>query len=133
MTKTMTRLAMLTMTVALALASVPQPATAASGAEIEEKASAALEQLYETTEAAKKLSSEATGILVFPSIGKGGFVLAGWCGETPCEEEVQGSLKVTIRCIPISGDLAEPFSGDCVACGKPAKADQPRVIWAKAY
>jgi lipid-binding SYLF domain-containing protein len=81
MTKTMTRLAVLAMTVALALASVPQPAAAASGAEIEKKASAALEQLYATTEAAKKLSSEATGILVFPSIGKGGFVLAGSYGS----------------------------------------------------
>jgi prolyl-tRNA synthetase len=63
----------------------------------------------------------------------GGFVRGGWCGETACEEEVQGSLKVTIRCIPIDGDLAEPFSGACVACGKPAKADQPRVVWAKSY
>ena len=65
----------------------------------------------------------------------GGFVRGGWCGETPCEEEVQGSLKVTIRCIPLEGqgELSEPFSGNCVACGKPAKADQPRVVWAKAY
>ncbi len=60
----------------------------------------------------------------------GGFARGGWCGETPCEEEVQGSLKVTIRCIPLK---AEPFAGSCVGCGKPSKADQPKVVWAKSY
>ncbi len=63
----------------------------------------------------------------------GGFVRGGWCGETACEASVQEALKVTIRCIPIEGELAAPFEGACVACGKPAKAGQPRVIWAKAY
>lgn len=81
MAKTMTRLAVLTMTAAITLASGPRPAIAASGAEIEGKASAALEQLYATTAAAKTLGSEAKGILVFPSIGKGGFLLAGSYGK----------------------------------------------------
>jgi len=63
----------------------------------------------------------------------GGFVRGGWCGDPACEEEVQASLKVTIRCIPLDGDLAEPFSGACVACGAPGLEGQPRVVWAKSY
>jgi len=63
----------------------------------------------------------------------GGFVRAGWCGREECEVQVQEALKVTIRCIPIAGDLAEPFAGKCVACGQPSAEGQPRVIWAKAY
>ncbi|RMG16277.1 MAG: proline--tRNA ligase [Planctomycetota bacterium] len=63
----------------------------------------------------------------------GGFVRGGWCGDASCEAEVKDALRVTIRCIPIEGELAEPFSGACVACGRPALAGQPRVIWAKAY
>lgn len=60
----------------------------------------------------------------------GGFARAGWCGEGECEAQVKERHKVTVRCIPFTG---EPFAGACVWCGKPAKAGQPRVLWAKAY
>ena len=63
----------------------------------------------------------------------GGFVRGGWCGAAGCESEVKDTLKVTIRCIPTQGPLAEPFQGNCVACGAPAQEGLPRVIWAKAY
>ena len=63
----------------------------------------------------------------------GGFVRGGWCGRDACEAEVKERHKVTIRCIPVRGPLAEPHSGACVACGQPAQAGLPRVIWAKSY
>ena len=63
----------------------------------------------------------------------GGFVRGGWCGSEACEAEVKEAHKVTIRCIPVQGPWAEPHGGTCVACGKPAQAGQPRVIWAKSY
>ena len=63
----------------------------------------------------------------------GGFVRGGWCGSEACEAEVKEAHKVTIRCIPVQGPWAEPFSGPCVACGQPAQAGQPRVVWAKSY
>jgi prolyl-tRNA synthetase len=63
----------------------------------------------------------------------GGFALGGWCGDEGCEKEVKDALKVTIRCLPLDGELAKPFSGPCVACGKPAAEGQPRAVWAKSY
>ena len=56
-----------------------------------------------------------------------------WCGDEGCEKEVKDALKVTIRCLPLDGELAKPFSGPCVACGKPAAEGQPRAVWAKSY
>jgi lipid-binding SYLF domain-containing protein len=42
---------------------------------------AALDQLYRTNPAAKRLGKSAKGILVFPSITKGGFVVGGMGGN----------------------------------------------------
>lgn len=47
---------------------------------IDERSRAALEELYATTPAAKVIGAEAKGILVFPHIGKGGFLIAGSYG-----------------------------------------------------
>lgn len=47
---------------------------------IDKKSRAALKKLYATTPAAKKMGAEAKGILVFPQIGKGGFLVAGSYG-----------------------------------------------------
>jgi len=56
-------------------------AWAASAAEIRRDSQVALEKLYENETAAKLLAEKAKGILVFPSIVKGGFVVGGQIGE----------------------------------------------------
>ena len=57
------------------------PALAASAQEIDRKATAALQKLYATTPEAKKLASKAKGILIFPDIVKGGFIIGGQFGD----------------------------------------------------
>ena len=42
---------------------------------VDQDAEAALQSLYSTSSAAKTLSEQAKGILVFPIIGKGGFIV----------------------------------------------------------
>jgi lipid-binding SYLF domain-containing protein len=56
-------------------------AEAASAAEIDRSAKSALQSLYAKTPAAKVLGEKAQGILVFPSITKGGFMVGGQFGE----------------------------------------------------
>ncbi|OGI34340.1 MAG: proline--tRNA ligase [Candidatus Moranbacteria bacterium RIFOXYA2_FULL_43_15] len=59
--------------------------------------------------------------------GKGGFLLAHWCGQAECEAKIKALTKATIRCIPF--DQPEE-DGRCVLCGG---ASKKRVIFAKAY
>jgi lipid-binding SYLF domain-containing protein len=59
----------------------PNPARAASAAEIDRDAKTALEKLYAKSPAAKTLGKKAKGILVFPGIAKGGFLVGGQYGE----------------------------------------------------
>ena len=59
----------------------PDPAIAASAAQIDRDVDAALWKLYETTPAAKALAEKAKGILVFPNIVKAGFVVGGQYGD----------------------------------------------------
>jgi lipid-binding SYLF domain-containing protein len=66
---------------ALFAAGVGQPAHAASAAEIDRKAAAALDQLLASNDAARVLAREARAILVFPSIVKGGFLFGGQLGD----------------------------------------------------
>jgi len=63
-----------------ALAS-PNPATAASAAEIDRDAKKALGVLYAKSPSAKAMGEKAIGILVFPGIVKGGFMVGGQYGE----------------------------------------------------
>ena len=56
-------------------------ARAASAAEIEAGATAALEHLYNTTPGARALADKAKAILIFPEIVKGGFIVAGQYGD----------------------------------------------------
>jgi lipid-binding SYLF domain-containing protein len=56
-------------------------AYAASAAEIDEEAAAALNQLYEKTPAAKILAEKAKGILIFPVMRKAGFIIGAQYGE----------------------------------------------------
>ncbi|RPJ04388.1 MAG: twin-arginine translocation pathway signal protein [Deltaproteobacteria bacterium] len=59
----------------------PNPATAASAAEIDRDAQKALGDLYAKSSSAKTMGEKAIGILVFPGIVKGGFIVGGQYGE----------------------------------------------------
>ena len=56
-------------------------ALAASASEIDRNATEALETLYANTPGARDLAVQAKGILVFPNIVKGGFIIAGQYGD----------------------------------------------------
>jgi lipid-binding SYLF domain-containing protein len=53
----------------------PQPVTAATAAEIDSDVNLALQKLYDRTPAAREILKVAKGILVFPSIVKGSFII----------------------------------------------------------
>ena len=57
------------------------PASAKSAAEIDAETNQALDTLYAESSAAKELGAKAQGILVFPSITKGGLIVGGEYGE----------------------------------------------------
>jgi prolyl-tRNA synthetase len=60
-----------------------------------------------------------------------GFALAHWSGNEDVEREVNERLGVTIRCVPLPGEIDgadEP--GTCPFTGEPSPQ---RVVWAKAY
>ena len=59
----------------------PNPSAAASAAEISRDVKNALEILYAKSAQAKTLGEKAKGILVFPDIAKGGFLVGGQYGE----------------------------------------------------
>jgi len=59
----------------------PNPARAATAAEINRDVKSALEKLYAKSSAARTLGEKAKGILVFPGIVKGGFMVGGQHGE----------------------------------------------------
>lgn len=79
----LSRRGILVMTPALALLTLAGSGTAeaATAAEIDRDARNALDRLYSSTPPAKILSDKAKGILVFPSIIKGGFVVGGQYGQ----------------------------------------------------
>lgn len=59
----------------------PQSSQASTAGEINRDVKNALEDLYRTTPAAKNMAKIAKGILVFPSIVKGGLIIGGQYGE----------------------------------------------------
>ena len=59
----------------------PNPASAATAAEINRDAKSALEKLYAKSPKAKTLGEKAKGILVFPGIAKAGFMVGGQYGD----------------------------------------------------
>jgi lipid-binding SYLF domain-containing protein len=67
-------------TAAVALVA-PHPAAAASAAELNREAQAALNSLYAKNPGAKKLGSESVAVLVFPSVIKAGLGIGGQYGE----------------------------------------------------
>ena len=60
---------------------------------------------------------------------EGGFVKAGWCGESHCEEQIKVETSATIRVIPFKKESSEKFS-KCIYCEKPSKET---VYFAKSY
>lgn len=72
-----------TVIVAMALTALvsPCPATAASKAEIDHDVDASLQKLLDGEPKAKALAEKASGILVFPSIVKGAFLIGAMYGE----------------------------------------------------
>ena len=59
----------------------PAAARAASASQIDRSATQSLTTLYKNTPGAKALADKAVGVLVFPSIVKGGFIIAGQFGD----------------------------------------------------
>ena len=90
---------------ALAIAAVvtlhAAPVLAASAADIDRKATAVLQKLYATTPKAKELAEKAKGILVFPSIVKGGFLIGGQYGD--------GALRVNGRTVSYYRSVAASY------------------------
>ena len=73
--------AWLVLALALTLLGASAPVLAATAAEIRRDANTALTKLYVRIPKAKELAAKATGILVFPSIVKAGFLVGGLFGE----------------------------------------------------
>ncbi|MEM6256806.1 MAG: proline--tRNA ligase [Planctomycetota bacterium] len=65
-----------------------------------------------------------------------GFALAHWNGDEAIADQIQKDLGVTIRCIPLKGELERcgfgegAGEGKCIFTGEPSKT---RVVWAKSY
>ncbi len=62
----------------------PNQSSAATAAEINRDVKEALDILYAKSPKAKRLGEKAKGILVFPGIVKGGFLVGGQFGEGAC-------------------------------------------------
>src|SRR4029077_8692033 len=60
---------------------IPTVVQAASKSEIDRSVNQSLTTLYKTTPDAKALANKAVAVLVFPSIVKGGFIIAGQFGD----------------------------------------------------
>ena len=63
------------------LAGGPTPLAAASAADIDRDANAALAKLYRGSPAAKRLAEKAVAVLIFPSVVKGGLIVGGQYGD----------------------------------------------------
>ena len=59
----------------------PAAALAASASAIDRDARSSLDKLYRNTPGSKALADKAVAVLVFPSIVKGGFIVAGQFGD----------------------------------------------------
>lgn len=81
---------------------------------------------------AKKFREENThevrGLDEFEEIlrTKRGFLIAGWCGKTECENRIREKTVATIRCIPLA---PEKRGSNCINCGERGEL----VYFAQAY
>lgn len=92
------RSVILALTLLLAL---PLAAMADTAADIDRDANIALDKLYRSTPAAKKISKISKGVLVFPNIIQGGFVIGGQYGE--------GVLRVRGKSVGYYNTVAASF------------------------
>lgn len=67
--------------ISVSAAALPPRTQAASASEIDRAARSALQELYSINPKAKTIGSRAAAVLVFPSVKKGGFVVAGQHGD----------------------------------------------------
>src|SRR5512145_796490 len=74
---------------------------AASASQIDRDAAQALASLYKNVPAAKALGDKSVGVLVFPSIVKGGFIIAGQYGD--------GALRKNGKSVAYYRSLAGSF------------------------
>jgi lipid-binding SYLF domain-containing protein len=81
MKRTILSLSSLILIAAMGCFAMPVSAQAASASEIDRNATQALTTLYKNTPGAKALGDKSKAILIFPSIVKGGFVIAGQYGD----------------------------------------------------
>ena len=81
MKQTLRAILCLILVAATAYLVMPALAQAASASEIDRNATQALTTLYNNTPGAKALADKSKAILVFPSIVKGGFIIAGQYGD----------------------------------------------------
>jgi lipid-binding SYLF domain-containing protein len=91
----------LILSIVLGLSFLAYPAFAETAKVIDQKVEDALKTLYETTPAAKDFSKIAKGILVFPDIVKGGFIIGGQFGE--------GALKKDGRTVGYYNTVAASY------------------------
>jgi prolyl-tRNA synthetase len=62
--------------------------------------------------------------------GEGGFVYAGWCGSSECENQIKEETKATIRVLPDEEFRSAEAPTHCLKCGNASIAE---AMWAKAY
>ncbi|MCI0434629.1 MAG: proline--tRNA ligase [Gemmatimonadetes bacterium] len=109
-------------------------AEAGLAAAVQSRLDAFQDALLETARARREANSHrgVTGYAELREIieTSGGFVYAGWCGETGCDERVKTETKATIRIIPGEEFRSAAWPATCVVCGSPAVAE---VVWARAY
>ena len=74
---------------------------AASKATIDRDAKATLDRLYKENPGAKALGEQSVGVLVFPSIVKGGFIIAGQFGD--------GALRKNSKSVAYYRSLAASY------------------------
>lgn len=92
--------AIVTITIAFTVL-IPNRLLASSAKVIDRDAQASLDKLYKHTPGAKALADKAVGVLVFPSIVKGGFIIAGQFGD--------GALRKNNKTIAYYRSLAASY------------------------
>jgi lipid-binding SYLF domain-containing protein len=80
---------------------IPTLSLAASAGQIDRSATQSLNTLYKSTPGTKTLADKAVGVLVFPSIVKGGFIIAGQFGD--------GALRKNGKTVAYYRSLAASF------------------------
>ncbi|MEM9144773.1 MAG: YSC84-related protein [Pseudomonadota bacterium] len=89
---TITRRQSMGLVVAAALVATVGAAEAENAAVIDTRVDLALEELYRTVPGSRDLAGRALGVLVMPSVVKGGFIVGGSYGEGGLRLPIDGTL-----------------------------------------